>query len=136
MMREYIARLRCAVAVLLLVFCLVPAVQAVAAPYDPFADACKGQSAAVQASAACQADGSDPITGKNGALYKTSRVLALVAAIAAVILIMVGGLFYITASGDASKVKEARSIIVSAAIGLVIIGLAELIVTVFINLVN
>jgi hypothetical protein len=122
------------IASLATLLCLVPAVQAAA--YDPFGSACQSNSGAGASSAACQADGSDPITGKNGILYKTSRILAFVSAVAAVIMIIIGGLMNVTAGGDANRAKTGRSMIVGALIGLAVIAVAEVIIALVINIVN
>ena len=127
-------RIKLIIASLALLFCLVPAVPASAAVYNPFEDVCTGGAAA--SSPACQADGNDPITGKNGILYKGSRILALVAAISAVIMIMAGGFMYITSAGDTSKASNGRRVVIGAVVGLAVIALAELFVVVVINLVS
>ena len=130
-------RLKIVLTSLVLLLCLAPAVSVAAAPTtgtDVFHDVCQDPNA--QSSAACQANGSDPITGKNGLLYKVDRILALVASIAAVIMIIVGGLMYVTASGDAGKAKSARTVIVSAAIGLVVIAISQLFIAFIISIVE
>jgi hypothetical protein len=125
-------RLKLFIASLAVLLCLVPAASASAQIYRPFEDACPR----ANSSAVCQADGTDPITGKNGILYKTSRILATVAAIGAVIMIMVGGFVYITSGGDASKASNGRRMIIGAVVGLAVIALAELFVVIVINLVS
>ena len=54
-------------------------------------------------------------------------IVGLVATIA-VIVIIIGGISYMTSNGDAGKVKKARDTILYACIGLVICGLAATIV--------
>lgn len=103
------------------------ALPATAFAYNPFSSAC-GSGGGASGSVACSTNGSDPISGKNGALKKVSVVLAGVAGVAAVIVIIFGGFQYITASGDASKAASARNTIVGAVIGLVIIVAAESII--------
>lgn len=125
-------RFKLFLASLALVLCLMPAASAGAQIYQPFKDACPR----ANASAVCQADGSDPITGKNGILYKTSRILATVAAIGAVIMIMVGGFVYVTSGGDSSKASNGRRMIIGAVVGLAVIALAEMFVVIVINLVS
>lgn len=56
------------------------------------------------------------------------QILSVIAGIAATIMIVVGGLRYITSGGDASKVSSAKSAIVYAIVGLVIVALAQIIV--------
>lgn len=55
-------------------------------------------------------------------------LFSIIVGIAAVIMIMVGGLKYITAAGDASKLTSARHTIVYAVVGLVVAGLAQFMV--------
>lgn len=103
------------------------ALPATAAAYNPFSSAC-GSGGGASNSTACSVKGSDPISGPNGALKKISVVLAGIAGVAAVIIIIFGGMQYITSNGDASKAASARSTIVGAVIGLVIIVAAESII--------
>ena len=56
------------------------------------------------------------------------NILSIISAIAAVIMIIVGGLRYITSGGDSGKVASAKSSIIYAIIGLIIVALAQFIV--------
>lgn len=56
------------------------------------------------------------------------NVFSLVVGVIAVIMIIVGGLRYITSGGDSSKVGGAKTTIIYALVGLVIVALAQLIV--------
>jgi len=56
------------------------------------------------------------------------NVLSIVAGIAAVIMIIFGGLRYITSGGDSSKVASGKNAIIYAIIGLVIVAFAQFIV--------
>lgn len=114
-------------ALVLIATLLSLAMPATAFAYNPFSSAC-GSGGSAKSSAACSTNGSDPISGPNGALKKISVVLASVAGVAAVILIIIGGLQYITSNGDASKAASARNTIVGSVVGLVIIVSAESIV--------
>jgi hypothetical protein len=55
-------------------------------------------------------------------------VLAVIVGVAAVIMIIISGFRYITSGGDAAKVGAAKSTLIYALIGLVIVALAKLIV--------
>ncbi len=111
-----------------------------AAPSSPayavnaFEETCK--SAAAKDSPVCKTSGQDPITGRNGILYRVSRIFATLTGIAAVVLIIIGGLRLVFAGGDSNNVTSARHMIVGATIGLVIVALAETIVLVVINMIN
>lgn len=56
------------------------------------------------------------------------QILSLVAGIAAVVMIIVAGLRYITSGGDSSGVSGAKSSLIYALVGLVIVALAQVIV--------
>ena len=94
--------------------------------------ACKGAGAA---SAVCKDKNqtTNPVTGTNGILVKTARIVALIAGIIAVFVMMAGGVVYITAGGDSGKITTAKNMIIYAAVGLVIIGLAGAIITLIVN---
>lgn len=80
-------------------------------------------------SPACQdTGGEDPITGTNGVLDRVSRILAVISAIAAIFIMIIAGLIFITARGDSNRASQARDTILYAAIGLAIILLARTII--------
>lgn len=109
---------------------LMPLVPAVAYAYDPRGGIC-GLPAA-QSSSLCQASvntSQDPLTGQTGLIRGIANIMAFVAGVGAIITIIVGGFRYITAGGDANKAKSARGAIVAALIGLVIIALADSIIS-------
>jgi hypothetical protein len=56
------------------------------------------------------------------------RVLSVLAGVLAVIMLVVAGLKYITSAGDAQKVASAKSAVIYAIVGLVIVALAQTIV--------
>jgi cytochrome bd-type quinol oxidase subunit 2 len=56
------------------------------------------------------------------------NLLSLIVGIVAVIMIIIGGLKYITSSGDSNNVTSAKNTILYAVIGLVIVVLAQVIV--------
>lgn len=108
---------------------------AMASAYDPnpLTNACYSGGGARAESPACSADGEDPLTGPDGILKRASMILAVLASIAAVIIIIVSGLRYITANGDAQKAASARNGIVGAVIGLAIIAASTSIVVFIIS---
>lgn len=109
---------------------LVPAVPAFAAT-DPFGEVCKV--GGTGGSAACQVDGSDPLTGPGGTITRVTRLISFLAGAAAIIIIIVGGIMYITANGDASKISNAKDAVLYALIGLVIVVAAGGIITFVVN---
>lgn len=108
-----------------------------AASSKPFEDACSKLTQDQQErSAACAAKATtkNPISGgTDSLLYKISRVIATVAGIAAVIIVIVGGISMITSDGDSQKFKNGRNTLIFAAVGLAIIVLAQSIITLVVN---
>jgi hypothetical protein len=81
-------------------------------------------------SAVCQDNGSptNPLIGPNGLLLKVSAIIALIAGAAAIIVILISGLSFITSGGDPAKAQKARGALIGAIVGLVVIVLAESII--------
>lgn len=73
------------------------------------------------------------IYGPNGIVTRIVRIIARVIGVAAVIMIIVGGIRYITSSGDTNNINGAKNTILYAIIGLVIAALAEAIIIFVIN---
>jgi len=63
------------------------------------------------------------------ALKLTIEVLSLIIGITAVIMIIVGGLWFITANGDPQAIGRARSTVIYALIGLAVAAFAQIIVS-------
>lgn len=61
-------------------------------------------------------------------IARVVNLISVLVSIVAVIMIMVGGFKYSTAAGDTSKVSSAKSTILYAIIGLVVVALAQFIV--------
>lgn len=114
-----------AIAVVLLWLCL-PATALAAA--NPLTAACTAQGGAGKASSACSAGTSDNISGPNGIIFKSALVIATVAGVIAVIIVIIGGFTLVTANGDPQKVAQARTAIIGAFVGLVLIATATSIV--------
>lgn len=106
--------------VLLLTFFAAPGM---AYAYNPLGSACGTSGGGT--STACSASASDPITGSNGVLHRASLLLSIIAGVAAVIVIIISGFRFITSSGDPQKAAGARSALIGAIVGLIIIVLAE-----------
>jgi hypothetical protein len=56
------------------------------------------------------------------------NLLSLIVGVVAVIMIIIGGLKYITSAGDSNNVSSAKNTILYAIIGLVVVALAQVIV--------
>ena len=93
-------------------------------------EACKG--VGVDTATGCAA-GTDGI----GNLINTViNLLSIVVGIGAVIMIMVGGFKYITSGGDSGKAGSAKSTIMYAVLGLVVVALAQFLVKFVVNAVK
>lgn len=89
-----------------------------AAAFNVFGPACQGAGGA----AACQSNGSDPITH---AISRIVRIVSIIAGIGAIIVITVAGIMYVTAHGEANQINAAKTAIIYSFVGLVIIILAQ-----------
>ncbi len=74
--------------------------------------------------------GKNPIIG----LLKTGiAILSIIIGVAAVIMIILAGLAFITANGDAQSIAKARGSIIYALVGIVIVVLAQALVAFVLN---
>jgi len=98
---------------------------------------CNNASAGTGSSAVCTDNGTvksnpndDPIVDK---LQDIAKIIAFIAGAAAIILILVGSLQYITSNGDSNKIKGARDTVIYSLIGLVVVFLAATIIEFVLN---
>lgn len=103
----------------------VPAMASAAA--DIPSNLCAGASLSTTTCDA-QSAGSDAATKVDGIIATVINIFSLVVGIVAVIMIIVGGLKYITSGGDSGNVTGAKNTILYAVIGLVVVALAQFIV--------
>jgi hypothetical protein len=73
----------------------------------------------------CQTSGAGTLLGKVGTIIDT---LFIVAGAVAVIIMIMGGIRYITSTGDAKRIQAAKDTILYAVIGLVVVILGRAIV--------
>lgn len=109
--------------------------------FDPLEEACKGGaiSPACQQSQKQETQGNpNPIAGPNGIIQTAANIIALVAGVAAVIIIIISGLMFVTAGGSIggqragdspTRAKNARAALIHALLGLVVIALAWSLIT-------
>jgi hypothetical protein len=97
---------------------------------DPLDNACKGAAAKA---AVCEEDKQETISGKGGVLYRITQLISAIAGVAAVIAMIVGGFMYVLSSGDSAKAATARNTLIYAAVGLVVIVLAQSIISFVVN---
>lgn len=70
----------------------------------------------------------DPISGNNGILIQAANIIAIMGGVAAVIIIIISGIKFMTSGGDSEKIKSARNTIINAIIGIIIILLSRAII--------
>ena len=92
---------------------------------------CEGDAAK---SAVCQ-DNTDknPLTGDGGVLIGIANIIALIAGAAAVIVLIVSSIRYITSGGDQQKVSSAKSTLINALIGIAVIVLGRTLIVYVLN---
>ncbi len=76
----------------------------------------------------CAAAGDNAKTRVNTILTTVINIFSVVVGFVAVVMIIIGGLKYITSSGDSGNVTGAKNTILYAIIGLVVVALAQIIV--------
>lgn len=80
-----------------------------------------------QDAAICQTTGSDPISGNDGVIVRVVEMLGWIVGFASVLMIIIAGIKFITANGDAASVKSARDTIIYAAIGVAVFASSQVI---------
>ncbi len=117
-----------AASLLLSLFAAPLLVPAVASADDIQDSLCQGASFDVGGGSDCT-ESTDGANDKINGLIKTViTIFSLVVGVVSVIMIIIGGLKYITSSGDSNNVQSAKNTILYAIIGLVIVALAQVIV--------
>jgi len=108
-----------------------------AVSYDPFRRVCTGGS--TDDSTVCGVNTtpqnlqSNRIYGKNGILTKVTYIVSIAVGVASVIVIIIGGIKYITSGGDANAITSAKNTVLYAIIGIVIAVSAQAIIAVVLN---
>lgn len=72
--------------------------------------------------------GTDPSDKVNSLIGTVINIFSIVVGVVSVIMIIIGGLKYITSGGDSANVTGAKNTILYALVGLVIVALAQIIV--------
>ncbi len=95
---------------------------------DPFDAVCTGSGSS---SSVCQQKGvtQNPLFGASGVITKVAQILVIIAGVASVFMIMIGGFKYMTSAGDSAKISSAKDTILYAIIGLIVTVFAQSIVT-------
>lgn len=79
-------------------------------------------------SPACSQDGGNPIAGDDGILTTVVEILSWITGVVAVIMVLLGGLKYITANGDSNAISSAKNTILYALVGLAVFAVSQAIV--------
>jgi len=112
------------IAALLLIFMLLPF--AVTTPVAAQANlACEGLT---EVTGDSDCDGNSGDITISGTITVLLNLLSIIAGVIAVIMIIIAGIKYITSQGDPSSVGSARSAIIYALIGLIIVALSQIII--------
>ena len=123
-----IRRLAASAALVLVVLAaLVLPAPAVYAATNPYGGVPCGEAAG---SAICSHTGGNPI---DTVLHNITNIVAVIAGVAAVIVIIMAGIRFMSAGGNAEEVAKARRAIILAATGLIIIVLARAIINLIIS---
>lgn len=91
-------------------------------------DVCKGVELT---GGTCDTGGTGPSV--ESVIKDVVNILSMVVGVVAVIMIIIGGLKYMSAGGDSAGVSSAKQTILGAIIGLVIVALAQVIVRFVLN---
>ncbi len=100
----------------------------VSAQVDPFETVCDDTS---NTSPVCNGETDNPISGSDGVLIKVVEILSYAIGVAAVIMLILGGLKYITSGGDSNAIASAKNTILYAIIG-VLVALAAQAIIIFV----
>lgn len=97
---------------------------------NPLQNVCSQPGAGASNICSNPSSGDNPIAGsKDSILAKAIRLVLIVAGVAAVIMIIVGGFQYVLSSGDSNRVNTAKNTIIYALVGLVVAVLAQVILS-------
>lgn len=97
----------------------------VSAQFDPFEKVCENGN--IDATA-CEAQSGNPISGEEGVLMRVVEILALLVGMASVVMVILGGLKYVTSGGDANSISSAKNTILYALVGLGVFAISEIII--------
>lgn len=81
----------------------------------------------------CKSGGGDAADAFNKVIKLIINTISLVVGIVAVVMIIIGGMRYITSSGSDSNVTSAKNTILYAVIGLIIVAMAQVIIRFVLN---
>lgn len=89
---------------------------------------CQGVNLNATGTCDAQAEGQTAAANVSTLLKRIINIFSIIVGVIAVIMIIIGGLKYITSGGDSGNVSSAKNTIIYALVGLVIVALAQFIV--------
>jgi hypothetical protein len=98
-----------------------------AAEFDPFNEACQGEAANSELCVDKETK-DNPVSGSEGVLIRVVNILSFVVGVASVLMVILGGLKYITSNGDATSTANAKNTILYAIIGIVDFAFSQAII--------
>lgn len=98
---------------------------------DLFQDVCSKPGASQSTVCKDKQKTGNPLFGPDGILTFGIRLMSFLVGIAAVFMIMIGGLKFITSGNNSQDTNRAREMILYAIVGLIIAAVAQLIVNLF-----
>lgn len=108
----------------------VPVMVPATASADILGDLCNGSNATTAAGGDVSTCSNDATNGGgiDSILKKVIQIFSIIVGFVAVVMIIVGGIKYITSGGDSGNVSGAKNTIIYAVIGLIIVALAQVLV--------
>lgn len=107
---------------------------------DVFSGVCSDpQAPQAQSSTVCKSKelgGKNPIFGPDGVLTVAINIISIIVGVVALIFVILGGLKFITSGSNPQDVSKARETVIYALVGLMIAGLAQVIVQFFLKKIN
>lgn len=80
-----------------------------------------------------QSHGDNRIYGPNGILTRVAKIISYIVGITSVIVVIIGGLKYITSNGDPKTVNSAKDTVLYAMVGLIVTGISQGIIIFVLN---
>src|SRR3989344_8042710 len=113
---------------------LAPAMATVSAQSDNLTNnLCAGANLDVASASGCNAADTTANDKVNSIIKTVINLFSIIVGVVSVVMIIIGGLRYITSGGASDKVSGAKDTIVFAIVGLVVVALAQVIVRFVLN---
>ncbi|HWT55902.1 MAG TPA: pilin [Candidatus Microsaccharimonas sp.] len=110
----------------------IPVLAPAVAYADITSDLCSGSSFDTSGNGTCNQDSNNG-AGIDTILKKVIQIFSIIVGFVAVVMIIVGGIKYITSGGNDSSVAGAKNTIIYAVIGLIIVALSQVLVHYVLN---